>query len=193
MSARYWCTVIDVLTLPVPSTRVTATPRSVRYLLCVSLGSELTCSPVKTLVTQASKLTLSSRAFFSTGLGPFAKKVTEMFGFDMMLPMNTGAEAVETAIKLARKWGYQVKKIPEGKARVLSVEGNFHGRTIGIISMSTDEEARKEFGPYLDNVGPRVDNEMIRYDHPEDLERALEKYGDEVAAFLVEPIQGEAG
>lgn len=148
---------------------------------------------MKTLVTQASKLTLSSRAFFSTGLGPFAKKVTEMFGFDMMLPMNTGAEAVETAIKLARKWGYQVKKIPEGKARVLSVEGNFHGRTIGIISMSTDEEARKEFGPYLDNVGPRVDNEMIRYDHPEDLERALEKYGDEVAAFLVEPIQGEAG
>lgn len=116
-----------------------------------------------------------------------------MFGFDMMLPMNTGAEAVETAIKLARKWGYQVKKIPEGKARVLSVEGNFHGRTIGIISMSTDPEARKDFGPYLENVGPVVDNNVIRYNHPEDLEAALEKYGDEVAAFLVEPIQGEAG
>jgi ornithine--oxo-acid transaminase len=144
-------------------------------------------------VTQASKLTLSSRAFYSSGLGPFAEKATKMFGFDMLLPMNTGAEAVETAIKLARKWGYQVKKIPEGRARVLSVEGNFHGRTIGIISMSTDPEARKEFGPYLDNVGPVVDGNTIRYNHPEDLEAALEKYGDEVAAFLVEPIQGEAG
>lgn len=116
-----------------------------------------------------------------------------MFGFDMMLPMNTGAEAVETAIKLARKWGYEKKGIPEGKARVLSVEGNFHGRTIGVISMSTDPEARKNFGPYLDNVGPRYDDQLIRYNHPEDLEAALEKYGDEVAAFLVEPIQGEAG
>lgn len=144
-------------------------------------------------MTQASKLTLSSRAFYSSGLGPFAEKATKMFGFDMLLPMNTGAEAVETAIKLARKWGYQVKKIPEGKARVLSVEGNFHGRTIGIISMSTDPEARNEFGPYLQNVGPVVDDHVIRYNHPEDLEAALEKYGDEVAAFLVEPIQGEAG
>lgn len=148
---------------------------------------------MNTLVTQASKLTLSSRAFYSTGLGPFAKKVTELFGFDMVLPMNTGAEAVETAIKLARKWGYEKKGIPEGKARVLSVEGNFHGRTIGVISMSTDPEARKNFGPYLDNVGPRYDDQLIRYNHPEDLEAALEKYGDEVAAFLVEPIQGEAG
>lgn len=148
---------------------------------------------VNTLVQQASTLTLSSRAFYSTGLGPFAKKVTEMFGFEMMLPMNTGAEAVETAIKLARKWGYQVKKIPEGKARVLSVEGNFHGRTIGVISMSTDPEARNEFGPFLDKVGPNVDGKVIRYNHAEDLEAALEAYGSEVAAFLVEPIQGEAG
>lgn len=116
-----------------------------------------------------------------------------MFGFEQMLPMNTGAEAVETAIKLARKWGYQVKKIPEGRARVLSVEGNFHGRTIGIISMSTDPEARNEFGPFLDKVGPSVDGNVIRYNHAEDLEAALDKYGNEVAAFLVEPIQGEAG
>lgn len=143
------------------------------------------------LVTQASKLSLSSRAFYSSGLGPFAKKVTDLFGFEMMLPMNTGAEAVETAIKLARKWGYGVKNIPEGKARVLAVEGNFHGRTIGAISMSTDREA--EFGPFLDNVGPFVDSNVIRYNHPEDLEAALKKYGNEVAAFLVEPIQGEAG
>lgn len=148
---------------------------------------------MNTLVQQASTLTLSSRAFYSTGLGPFAKKVTEMFGFEQMLPMNTGAEAVETAIKLARKWGYQVKKIPEGKARVLSVEGNFHGRTIGIISMSTDQEARNEFGPFLEKVGPNVDGKVIRYNHVEDLEAALEAYGSEVAAFLVEPIQGEAG
>lgn len=149
--------------------------------------------PVKTLVTQASKITLSSRAFYSANLGPFAKKVTEMFGFDMVLPMNTGAEAVETAIKLARKWGYEKKGIPEGKAKVLSVEGNFHGRTIGIISMSTDPESRTGFGPFLDNVGPQWENDLIRYNNVEDLERVLERHGKETAAFLVEPIQGEAG
>ena len=148
---------------------------------------------MQTLITQASKLTLSSRAFYSSNLGPFAKKITEMFGFDMVLPMNTGAEAVETAIKLARKWGYEKKGIPEGKAKVLSVEGNFHGRTIGIISMSTDPESRKGFGPYLDNVGPEWDGEMIRYNNVEDLERVLERHGETTAAFLVEPIQGEAG
>lgn len=148
---------------------------------------------MEALITQASKLHLSSRAFYSSNLGPFAKKITELFGFDMVLPMNTGAEAVETAIKLARKWGYMKKGIPEGKAKVLSVEGNFHGRTIGIISMSTDPESRVGFGPFLDNVGPVWDNEVIRYNSPEDLERVLEKHGEEVAAFLVEPIQGEAG
>lgn len=111
----------------------------------------------------------------------------------MVLPMNTGAEAVETAIKLARKWGYEKKKIPEGRAKVLSVEGNFHGRTIGIISMSTDEESRRGFGPFLENVGPQWGETLIRYNNVEDLERVLEKHGDEVAAFLVEPIQGEAG
>ncbi|GMK56147.1 hypothetical protein CspeluHIS016_0212030 [Cutaneotrichosporon spelunceum] len=163
------------------------------FLAAYSAVNQGHCNPeiLNALVTQASKLSLSSRAFYSSGLGPFAKKVTKMFGFEMILPMNTGAEAVETAIKLARKWGYEVKNIPEGKARVLSVEGNFHGRTIGIISMSTDREAG--FGPFLENVGPFVDSSVIRYNHPEDLEAALEKYGNEVAAFLVEPIQGEAG
>ena len=121
-----------------------------------------------------------------------------MFGYDMVLPMNTGAEAVETAIKLARKWGYEKKKIPEDKAIVLSVEGNFHGRTIGIISMSTDPEAKRGFGPYLPGVGPTCDSgkggsSVIRYNHPEDLEKVLEVHGADVAAFLVEPIQGEAG
>jgi ornithine--oxo-acid transaminase len=135
-------------------------------------------------VTQASKLTLSSRAFYSSGLGPFAKKITEMFGFDMVLPMNTGAEAVETAIKLARKWGYEKKGIAEGKAKVLSVEGNFHGRTIGIISMSTDPESRVGFGPFLDGVGPQWGELKIRYNSPEDLEKVLERHGEEVAAFF---------
>lgn len=113
----------------------------------------------------------------------------------MVLPMNTGAEAVETALKLARKWGYEKKGIAEGRAKILSVEGNFHGRTIGIISMSTDPESRAGFGPYLEGVGPMCPegSGAIRYNHPEDLEKALEKHGKDVAAFLVEPIQGEAG
>ncbi|WVR06849.1 ornithine-oxo-acid transaminase [Kwoniella sp. DSM 27419] len=165
------------------------------FLAAYSAVNQGHCHPeiLNTLITQASKLTLSSRAFYSANLGPFAKKVTELFGFDMVLPMNTGAEAVETAIKLARKWGYEKKGIAEGKAKVLSVDGNFHGRTIGIISMSTDPESRAGFGPFLEGVGPKWSTGLIRYNHPEDLEAALEKYGDEVAAFLVEPIQGEAG
>jgi ornithine--oxo-acid transaminase len=118
-----------------------------------------------------------------------------MFGFDMVLPMNTGAEAVETALKLARKWGYEKKGISPGKAMILSVEGNFHGRTIGIISMSTDDESRTGFGPFLEGVGPTclAGKGHIRYNSPEDLEKALEAHGKDVAAFLVEPIQGEAG
>ncbi|KAG5456328.1 MAG: pyridoxal phosphate-dependent transferase [Olpidium bornovanus] len=118
-----------------------------------------------------------------------------LFGFDMVLPMNTGAEAVETAIKLARKWGYLVKKIPRDEAIVLSVTDNFHGRTTAIISMSTDPTARDDFGPFLSNVGPRIPgtDKPIRYNHAEDLEEALRTHGNKVAAFLVEPIQGEAG
>lgn len=157
------------------------------------------CHPriVATLVEQAQKLTLSSRAFYNSVFGQYAKKVTEMFGFDMVLPMNTGAEAVETAVKLSRKWAYLKKGVPEGEAIVLSVEGNFHGRTIGVISMSTDPESRTGFGPYLPQVGPLFDDNgtsrAIRYGELSDLERALELHGKRVAAFLVEPIQGEAG
>jgi ornithine--oxo-acid transaminase len=113
----------------------------------------------------------------------------------MVLPMNTGAEAVETSLKLARKWGYKVKGIPENEAIVLSVSENFHGRTFAAVSMSTDPEARNNYGPYLPGVGPicPLTGRPIRYNHAEDLEVALESHGDKIAAFLVEPIQGEAG
>jgi len=111
--------------------------------------------------------------------------------------MNTGAEAVETSLKLARKWAYMKKGVPQGKAIILSAMDNFHGRTIGVISMSTDPESRRDFGPYLEGVGPTyLDNgevKGIRYGVISDLERALELHGENVAAFLIEPIQGEAG
>lgn len=107
------------------------------------------CHPrlLQTLISQAHLCTLSSRAFHSSHLGPYAEKITKMFGYDMVLPMNTGVEAVETAIKLARKWGYMKKGIEEGKARVISVDGSFHGRSLGAISLSTDPESRDGFGP----------------------------------------------
>ncbi|KAF9976773.1 ornithine aminotransferase [Actinomortierella ambigua] len=167
------------------------------FLSAYSATNQGHCHPkiVKALCDQAQRLTLSSRAFYNDIFGQYAKYVTEYFGYDKVLPMNTGAEAVETAIKLARKWGYMKKGIPENEAVVLSCTENFHGRTVGIISMSTDPDARNDFGPYLPNVGP-VDpktGRTIRYNNIEDLEHVLEQNGDKVAAFLVEPIQGEAG
>ncbi|EMD30903.1 ornithine-oxo-acid aminotransferase [Gelatoporia subvermispora B] len=157
------------------------------------------CHPkiVAALTEQAQKLTLSSRAFYNSVFGRFAQKVTAMFGYDMVLPMNTGAEAVETGLKLARKWAYQKKCVPDGAARIFSAVGNFHGRTLGVISMSTDPESRTGFGPYLRGVGPTFEDNgevrEIRYGVIEDLERALELHGKNTAAFLIEPIQGEAG
>ncbi|KAF5334995.1 hypothetical protein D9611_010056 [Ephemerocybe angulata] len=164
------------------------------------------CHPaiVQTMQEQATKLTLSSRAFYNSVFGRFARVVHEIFGYDMVLPMNTGAEAVETSLKLARKWGYMKKGIPEGKARIFSAEGNFHGRTLGVISMSTDPDSRTGFGPYLERVGSTYEVEdtegdeesevkTIRYGVIEDLEHALALYGEETAAVLLEPIQGEAG
>ncbi|KDQ55987.1 hypothetical protein JAAARDRAFT_158739 [Jaapia argillacea MUCL 33604] len=157
------------------------------------------CHPeiIKTLIEQSQKLTLSSRAFYNSNFPPYARLVTELFGYEMVLPMNTGAEAVETGIKLARKWGYEKKGIKENQAIVFSVEGNFHGRTTGVISMSTDPESRGGFGPYLPNVGPHYQdgNELktIRYGIISDVERAFELYSKSIAGFLIEPIQGEAG
>lgn len=150
---------------------------------------------MKALTEQASRLTLSSRAFYNDVFPRFAEYVTQTFGFDMVLPMNTGAEAVETAVKIARKWGYKVKGIPQNEALVFSVTENFHGRTFAAISMSNDPESRDNYGPYLPNIGsinPSTNN-PIRYNNVDDVREVLEAHGKNTAAFLVEPIQGEAG
>ncbi|KAG2230491.1 ornithine-oxo-acid transaminase [Thamnidium elegans] len=165
------------------------------FLSAYSAVNQGHCHPkiVKALCDQAQKLTLSSRAFYNDVYGDYAKYVHEYFGYDMVLPMNTGAEAVETAIKLARKWGYMKKGIKDNQAIVLSCENNFHGRTTGVISMSTDADSFAGFGPYLPLVGPLVGKTLIRYNNLQDLETVLNEVGENVAAFLVEPIQGEAG
>ncbi|CAO3614459.1 unnamed protein product [Mucor fragilis] len=167
------------------------------FLSAYSAVNQGHCHPkiVKALCDQAQKLTLSSRAFYNDVYGEYTKYMNEYFGYDMVLPMNTGAEAVETAIKLGRRWGYVKKGIPENKAIVLSCENNFHGRTVGVISMSTDPDSYAGFGPYLPLVGPVVPEAKttIRYNNLEDLEKVLDIVGEQVAAFLVEPIQGEAG
>ncbi|WFD19615.1 ornithine aminotransferase [Malassezia caprae] len=173
-------------------------PEGKEYLDFLSAYSAVNhghCHPavVGTLIAQAQKLTLSSRAFYNSVFAQFAKKVTELLHYDMVLPMNTGAEAVETAMKLARKWAYMKKGVPDGKARILSATGNFHGRTIGVISMSTEDDSRNGFGPMLERVGPVVEDLTIRYNNIQDIETALERYGHETAAVLLEPIQGEAG
>ena len=134
---------------------------------------------------QAGKLTLTSRAFYSSDLGVYEQFVCEMFGYQKMLPMNTGAEAVETALKMARKWGYSKKKIAKDDAKIVMCDGNFHGRTISIISASMDPVAHDLFGPYTPGF------ELIPYNDIPALEKALED--PNVCAFLVEPIQGEAG
>lgn len=145
------------------------------------------CHPrlVKVMQDQASKLTLTSRAFYNHLLGPYCAFITGYFGYDRVLPMNTGVEAGETAIKLARRWGYRCKGIPEDKARVVFAEGNFWGRTMAAISSSTDPSSYREFGPFM----PGFD--LIPYNDLAALELSLQN--PEVAAFMVEPIQGEAG
>ncbi|WP_133556877.1 ornithine--oxo-acid transaminase [Algoriphagus boseongensis] len=137
------------------------------------------------MIEQVGTLTLTSRAFYNDLLGPFEKYITEYFGFDMVLPMNTGAEGVETALKIARKWGYEKKGVDENQAKIIVAENNFHGRTTTIISFSNDSNARKNFGPFTDGFI------RIPYNNVEALKSALEIDG--VVAFLVEPIQGEAG
>lgn len=137
------------------------------------------------LIEQAGTLTLTSRAFYNDVLGPFEKYITEYFGFDKVLPMNTGAEGVETALKIARKWGYERKGVDENRAVIVVAENNFHGRTSTIISFSSDSNARKNFGPYTPGFV------KIPYNDIPALEKVLDD--ENVVAFLVEPIQGEAG
>lgn len=141
---------------------------------------------ISALVQQAQMLSLTSRAFYNDMLGRYEEYMSQYFGFDKVLPMNTGAEAVETAIKLCRKWGYEKKGIPENEAQIIVCENNFHGRTTTIISFSSDEEARKNFGPYTPGFI------TIPYDDVEALEKAV-RDNKNVAGFLVEPLQGEAG
>jgi ornithine--oxo-acid transaminase len=145
------------------------------------------CHPriVKALTEQASQLTLTSRAFYNNKLGTYEKYITEYFGYDKVLPMNTGVEGGETAIKLARRWGYKIKGIEENKAVILFAEGNFWGRTLAAISSSTDPSSYSQFGPYMPGF------EMIAYNDTVALEKALQN--NNVAAFMLEPIQGEAG
>ncbi|MCW9065042.1 MAG: ornithine--oxo-acid transaminase, partial [Ignavibacteriaceae bacterium] len=145
------------------------------------------CHPkiVDALVNQARTLTLTSRAFYSDALGGYEKYITEYFGYDKVLPMNTGVEGDETAFKLARKWAYEVKGIKENKAKVIFCEGNFHGRTMMAVSASNDPDCKDGYGPYLPGI------ELIPFNNIPALEKALED--PNVAAFLVEPIQGEAG
>ncbi len=159
------------------------------FLSSYSAVNQGHCNPriKEALVEQAGILTLTSRAFHNDILGVFEKYMSEYFGFDKVLPMNTGVEGVETAIKIARKWGYEKKGIPENEALVIVAENNFHGRTTTVLSFSNDENARKHFGPYTPGFI------SVPYDDPEALEKTLEKHKDKVAAFLVEPVQGEAG
>lgn len=139
---------------------------------------------IEALIKQAQKVTLTSRAFHNDQLGPWYKKVSEITGKNMVLPMNTGAEAVETAVKAARRWGYDVKGIPEGQAEIIACEGNFHGRTMLAVSLSSEAEYKRGFGPMLPGI------RLIPYGDIEALKQAITK---NTAAFLVEPIQGEAG
>ncbi len=157
------------------------------FLSAYSAVNQGHCHPkiINALKVQAEKLTLTSRAFYNDMLGKYEKYVTGYFGFDKVLPMNTGAEAVETAIKLARKWGYEKKGIPTNQAKIIVCHNNFHGRTVTIISASNDPIATENFGPFTPGMV------SIRYNDLNALKEALKD--ENVAAFLVEPIQGEAG
>lgn len=142
---------------------------------------------VEALVNQAKKLALTSRAFYNSNLGEYEQKITTLFGFDKVLPMNSGAEAVETAVKLARKWSYEVKGISENAAKIIVCENNFHGRTTTIVSFSNDPDANQNYGPFTPGFI------KIPYNDIQALEEILTQDAQNIAAFLVEPIQGEAG
>ncbi len=157
------------------------------FLSAYSAVNQGHCHPriIQALKDQAEQLTLTSRAFYNDQLGQYEKFITEYFGYEKVLPMNTGVEAVETAMKLCKKWGYKVKGIERYKAKIIFVTGNFHGRTQAIISASVDPDATSDYGPYLPGI------ELIPYNDIPALEQALKD--PMVAGFLVEPIQGEAG
>lgn len=157
------------------------------FLSAYSAVNQGHCHPkiVQALIDQAQRLTLTSRAFHSDLLGEFSEYVTRLFSYDKVLPMNSGAEAVETALKLCRKWAYRVKGIRENKAKIIVCDHNFHGRSISIVSFSGDDSAKKDYGPYTPGF------QIIPYNDLSALEEALQD--KEVAGFLVEPIQGEAG
>lgn len=157
------------------------------FLSAYSAVNQGHCHPkiVKAMCDQANTLTLTSRAFYNDCLGPYEKYITEYFGYDKVLPMNSGAEADETALKLCRRWGYEVKGIPENQAKIICCDGNFHGRTITIISMSNDPDSFGGFGPFTPGFI------RVPYNDVDALAKALEE--ENVAGFLLEPIQGEAG
>lgn len=157
------------------------------FLSAYSAVNQGHCHPriIKALTDQASQLTLTSRAFYNSVLGEYEEYITKYFKYDKVLPMNSGAEADETALKLCRKWAYKKKGIKENNAKIIACEGNFHGRTISIISMSTDPDARNDYGPFTPGFI------IIPYNDLNALENALKD--PDVAGFLVEPIQGEAG
>ena len=157
------------------------------FLSAYSAVNQGHCHPriIKALQNQAEELTLTSRAFYNDSLGVYEKYITKYFGYDKVLPINTGVEAVETAMKLARKWGYEKKGISANQAVIIMVEGNFHGRTLGVISGSTDPDSTTGFGPFLPGL------KIIPYNDTNALAEAVKDTN--VAGFLVEPIQGEAG
>ncbi len=159
------------------------------FLSAYSAVNQGHCHPkiIQALQNQAEQLTLTSRAFYNDKLGVYEKFITDYFGFDKVLPMNTGAEGVETAIKICRKWGYEKKNIPANEAKIIICGQNFHGRTTTIISFSSDPDAKGHFGPYTPGFIP------IPYNDLDALQAELEKNADNIAGFLVEPIQGEAG
>jgi len=160
-----------------------------RYMDCLSAYSAVNQGHrhpriVKALVEQAGRVTLTSRAFRNDQFGPFAQELCELTGYEMMLPMNSGAEAVETAVKAARKWGYTVKGVPDGQAEIIVCADNFHGRTLTVISFSTEPQYRAGFGPFTPGFG------VIPYGDADALEKAITP---NTVAFMVEPIQGESG
>ncbi len=159
------------------------------FLSAYSAVNQGHCHPkiIRALQDQSERICLTSRAFYNDTLGEYEKFMTEYFGYDKVLPMNTGAEAVETALKLARRWAYDVKGVKENEALIIGCKENFHGRTISIVSLSSDPSSYKGYGPYTPGLL------TIPYNDPTALEQALEEYGARVAGFLLEPIQGEAG